>query len=295
MSEVYQRRWQLNIDGVPVILPSNDSLRCQFDVLHEYGNVITYSTFKIYNLSTATVSRYLKKNHLLEFSAGYVDNIGQIFIGTIINVYNVREGTDVITHILCSSGNRSREKHVINPATFARNTPAVQVIRYVVKEMGYGIEIKDEQFRFDATFLSNYTVYQDGFDALDDLSTSFSFKWALSMNVIKIKKYDEHTSSLLYEKAGDSPPLLVNKENGMEGRPEYTEVGFNIKVRLNPKFFIGGQIEVKSDFKTFKLGVMNLKEIPETIGDGVYTVWRIQYTGDTHGNDWTSKLTGFTI
>jgi hypothetical protein len=295
MGNIYQRRWYLSINGVRVINPSSDSLRCKFDVLHEFGDVITYSTFKIYNLAPSTVAQYFLRGNLLEFGAGYVDNIGQIFLGTITNVYDIREETDVITHVLCSASNKSREEHKITPVTFARNTPAAKIIRYVVKELGYGIDIKDEQFRFDATYLSNYTVFQDGFDALEDLSTSFSFKWAIVMGVIHIKKYDEFSKSILYEKAGDTPPLLVNKENGMEGRPEYTEVGFNIKVRLNPKFFIGGQIEVKSDFKTFKLGVMNLKEIPKTIGDGTYTVWRIQYNGDTHGDEWTSKLTGFTI
>jgi hypothetical protein len=286
MPSIFDRRWSLTLDGSLFFAESEDSLRCAFDILHEFGNVITYGNFQFYNLSETTITSAFKKGALFEFKAGYKENTGQIFIGTIVNVYSIRKEANVITHVLCSSGNKSKQKHVVQPKRFKKGTSVVEVIKYIVQQLGYGLQIKEDDFANDVTFVTGYTVHQDGFDVLEQLGTSYNFLWAVSMNVIYIIKHNSFLNNEVLE---------VNQNTGMEDRPQYTESGYTVKVRLNPQFYIGGRINIKSQYQDYKLGAMNLAEIPDRIGDGVYVVSKIHHIGDTHTDAWSSKLEGFTL
>ena len=286
MSDVFDRRWSLAVDGVQVVEPMADSLKCTFDIVHEFGGVIAYSVINIYNLSKQTVSQHLKKGSLLIFSAGYADNLGQVFNGTIVNVNTVRDDTNLITKITCTSGNKSRTKNVIASKTFAANTKPIGVIKYCVSQLGYAISIRDSDFSSEQSTTSPYAVFGDGIELLNSLSYTYKFDWTIEADTIVIIKKKSFR---------DGATILVSRETGMEDRPEYSEVGYVVKVRLNPKLRIGGRVDIQSDFRDFNFGALHFKEIPESVGNGVYTIKKITIKGDTHGNDWTSRIEGHTI
>ena len=79
----------------------------------------------------------------------------------------------------------------------------------------------------------------------------------------------------------------------MEDIPEFTDTGYNVKSRINPKFKIGKKVKIISDLRSLNYGAMHFRTIPDTSGKGIYKIYKIVINGDSHGTVWTSKIHGY--
>ena len=104
MSQYYDRRYEILIDGKPFIAAKDGpTFRCAFDVSINPSDINSTADIRIYNLNDNSVGTVLKRQRTITLRAGYVETIDTIFTGTIINTFQEREGPSGITRLLCKS------------------------------------------------------------------------------------------------------------------------------------------------------------------------------------------------
>lgn len=286
---LYDRRWSVDIDNKPFIEPLTDPkarpLQCSFKLEKEFGGVISYLELELYNLSNDSVAK-LSPESTLSFSAGYKEQFGEIFGGTIVNVKPQRRGLDTITTVLCTAGGISRKKRPIVAEGFGVGTHVKEMIKACVSSMQYALVIDEDQFDASEKSQSSATLMGDPITILNKLSLEYDFLWAIEgQSVVVIKKGKT--------RKGDA--VNISRTTGMVGVPMFDDVGYEVAVRINPKIRIGSKIKINSEFKNFQMGAQHFKEIPKTVGEGTYGVQKIIVTGDTSSEEWTMNLQGYTL
>ena len=115
MSQYYDRRYEILIDGKPFISATDGpTFRCAFDVPINPSDINSTADIRIYNLNDNSVGTVLKRKRTITLRAGYVETIDTIFTGAIINTFQEREGPSVITRLLCKSAQPPIERGTIS-------------------------------------------------------------------------------------------------------------------------------------------------------------------------------------
>jgi len=283
MSRFYSRQWEILLDNETFIAPtSGRQFRIVFNILVDFGGSISYADMAIYNLSQSTALKMLKRGAEFGFRGGYEDTIDYLFKGRITNILRERSGPDTITRILAKGGSQPKTQSV-NTA-LGKNAKVTEIIRACATATGYAITMDDDDFANVPPYARGYTSTGDPFVQLDALSRRHNFSYTIENDRIVV--------------VGDGSfrggaPIVVNELNGMEGIPEITENGVDVSLRLMPKLKIGGRVDIQSELATFNFGNMYFQDIPENAGTGVFNVHRLAHSGDSHGDKWTTRVTGF--
>jgi hypothetical protein len=284
MSSYNNRRWQLLIDGMVLIeQTAGRQFKCVFEILHDFGGYTSYGDIALYNLSTDTANKALKRGAVLTLRAGYVDTIDTIFVGTIRNVLRERQGPSTITRLICRGGKLPGEQGQINE-TLGNNAKVTEVIRACATAMGYPIVMDDDQFSDIEPYPYGYTLSGDPRVYLDNLTEAHQFDYVIENERMVIVRRGA---------ARQGDVTVVSQFTGMEGIPEITEVGVDVTVRLNAKIKIGGKYRIESDLATFNFSNLYFVDIPSSAGKGEYKIFRVSHTGDTWGDPWSTKITGY--
>ena len=90
----------------------------------------------------------------------------------------------------------------------------------------------------------------------------------------------------------DGVETEISALTGMVGSPEITEVGCDVIVKLNPQAKIGRKFKINSEFPRANFGNVYYTDIKDTVGQGTYSILRLQHSGDSYGDEWETKLTG---
>ena len=284
MPEFYDRRWSIDIDNKPFIVSSKDSVKCVFEVNHEFGGVISYMKIGIYNLSSKTIGSKIKNGAAITLRAGYKNNIDVIGEGVIINSYMSRFGADTVVNLICASSAKKPSDFPTISFTAEKGTSIASVIQTVCEKMKLTLVINKNDFKDLEKLKSGTSFSGDGFKIINDLSHHYEFDYTVANKTI---------FALKHGKTFNETPQVISQETGMEDMPEFTDTGYNVKSRLNPKFKIGHKLRIKSTMKVLNFGAMHFRNVPETTGKGVYKIYKIVINGDTHGKTWTSKLSGY--
>lgn len=278
MTANYDRRFEVLIDDEVFIAETPGmQFKVTFNILLDYNGFHSYADISIYNIGDEDRAR-LKKGVKLGFRAGYVDNIDYIFKGAIRNVFKERLGPDSPTRIIARGG--SQPKTSINK-TMGRNTRVVDLIRACVGAMEYPLVINEKDFETIPPYARGYALNGDPRVYLDTLANAHNFSYIVENERVVV------TLNTSYRQGG---VILINEFNGMDGIPEVTEIGCNVRVRLNPAIRMGKRIEVESEVKTFNFSNLYFQDVPEKAGTGLYRVFRLRYTGDSWGDDWTTAI-----
>lgn len=284
----YGRRWSIFINEKPFIDSGVDQLRCKFEVTHEFGGVISYIKISIYNLSKDTIEANLKSGNSISLNAGYINNIDEIATGVIINTYKSREGADTVINLICTTTYIAPKKIKPLKQTLQKNSSIHSIAQYIANQTGFKLKMKKEEFAKDPLIKKSITLFGNPIDILKNLSITYEFDFCfLNKTLLIVKKIKSFTFT------DTSSIQTLSMETGMEDIPEFTDVGYNVKSRLNPKYKIGQLLKIKSNLKSLNYGAMHFRNIPSTDGEGVYRIQKITINGDTHGEVWTSKLYGF--
>lgn len=283
MTSFYDRRFELLIDDKVVMAPLDErQFRVVFEIKIDTGGYISFADIAIYNLSQDTVSRLFKSNAVIKFRAGYVGTIDTIFIGRIRNILKERDGPDVITRLIARGGSLPKTASV--ERSLGEGVRVTDIIRTCVAAIGYPIVIQEEQFSSIPAYPRGYTLHGDPRAYLDELARTHDFSYVIDNDRIVINKNDSFRPG---------SPIVVSKENGMEGIPEISEVGCDVRTRLNPKIKVYGRIDIRSIYKSFNFGNLYFQDVPDSAGYGVYRVYQITHSGDSWGDDWSTQITGW--
>lgn len=284
MSSYTKRQFELSVDGSVLIAVTNGrQFKCTFEILHDFGGSTSYADIAIYNLKAETANKANLKGKSISFKAGYEDSIDNIFTGTIKNVLYERQGPSTITRLICRGGKLTEDQTQINE-TLGRDTTIVQLIRACVTAIGYPIVMDDSQFADIDPYVYGYQLSGDPKTYLEKLSKAHGFNYVLENDrMIVLRKG--------YTRQGDTH--IVSQFTGMEGIPEITEIGVDVTTRLNPKIRIGGKFRVESKLATFNFSNLYFVDIPESAGQGDHKIFKLAYSGDSKGDAWSTKITGY--
>lgn len=279
MSEIFGRRWSLSVGGVTLIEQTEDrQFRVTFNILIDFGGSNNYADIRIYNLSESTANKAFKKGARIVFEAGYVDTVDTVFIGNVKNILRERQGADTITRLIC----RSEQYSGFINQSFGAGVDVVTLIKACADALDYPYVITDSQFNDVPSYTGGYSLQGDARVLLDKLAVTHGFNHTVEngRRIILRNGYERNTS-----------PLVVSQFTGMEGIPQISEVGADVKMRLNPKLRIGGTIDIQSNLKTFNFSNIYFQDVPESAGTGIYKIQQISHEGDSWGDAWTSSVT----
>lgn len=282
-SKFYDRRWELLINDESFIPETaGREFKATFEVVNDFGGYVSYAEIAIYNLSPDTIRKVFTRDNTIGLRAGYVDSVDYIFRGRINNILRERQGPDTIVRIIARGGSQPKTQQV--NTTLGVNTTIVDIITECARALNYPLVIQAADFANIRPYPSGYALNGDPRDELDRLAQAHNFTYVIEndkMIVVAENSFRE------------GEPTIVDQFNGMEGIPEITENGANVSLRLSPNIRIGGRIDIQSELATFNFSNLYYSQIPESAGKGIYNIFRVTHTGDTWGDPWTTRITGF--
>lgn len=282
LTSFFDRRFEVLIDGEPIIAETSDKqFKVTFDIMLDYGGFISYADLGIYNLSDDTAGKVFKDGAVVSLRAGYVDTIDTLFKGRIRNVIKERNGPDRITRIIARGGSQPRQTIEL---TLGAGTSLVSIITACVTAMGYPVVIQQGDFEDVRPYARGYVLHGDPQTYLDQLARTHLFSYVVDNERVIITRNNSFRGG---------SPIIISQFTGMEGIPEITEIGCDVHKRLDPLLRIGGRVDIQSQLATFNFSNVYFQDIPGNAGTGVYRIFKLQHTGDSWGNVWTSRITGF--
>lgn len=227
--DLFRREIELNAGGKLLKSP----LTIHFDVEFDDTEKINTATIKVYNLSNSTIAGIIT-NSVVTLSAGYEEDMGEIFNGVAKDVKTTWQGVDKITVIQCVDEHGSYlTKKVVK--TFAPGTAASTVLKYLVSEAG--LSMGDFSPPTDFIYRNGKTLNGN----VDKLLKTVVKDTKSKMRIGSGKMYIRDSTK------GDATGFVLNKESGLIDHPEPIETeeetkdmgdkkkrsGYRLKMLLN--------------------------------------------------------------
>lgn len=281
----YLREWRIDIDGDKFIEGGDGrQFRVVFNVSVSPGNAQSFADIRIYNLSKGSV---INQDATITLYAGYKNKVDVIFTGTVRNVLPERDGASTATRILCRSGAPVKYRGSAN-GSYGESTKLVDVLRDLAKSWPLELIMDEKQFDDNPAFPSGYVTDGDIPTIIEDLSKQFNFDWVQDRGTLTISRIKRDRTTPIFE---------VNQFTGMVGMPEVTRgpdgLGVTVNMRINPSIRPFSRINVKSEFSTFNTGNIFIQQLSgDARANGIYNVFAMSYSGDTHGDVWDLTVDG---
>lgn len=117
---------------------ANNGLRIAFSVNRDEKRTPNNAEIRIYNLNPAAAQALAHADQVsVSLEAGYVDDVGQIFLGDLRSAKTRREGGDLVTTISGGDGESAIRAARIN-RTFPAGTPVSAVLKGLADALGVG-------------------------------------------------------------------------------------------------------------------------------------------------------------
>ncbi|MFA1738003.1 hypothetical protein [Lysinibacillus fusiformis] len=133
MSNLFMRKTTFLVGGREI----TDPLTIKFSVPFGDNDKVDTIDIQIYNLKDETINS-ISINQVAILSAGYVDDNGVIFSGTLKKKETKWEGLDKITTFKCIDCTLDYTRGVVK-RTYGRNTPASLILRELACDAGLAI------------------------------------------------------------------------------------------------------------------------------------------------------------
>lgn len=273
-----------NGNGVDV-----SNLRITFTVKKTSVQTPNEAEIKVYNLSSETAAQIQREFTRVILQAGYQNNFSVIFDGTAKQIKTGRDnGTDTYLHIFASDGDASYNFAVVNTTLSAGSSPTDHINAAASPMAAHGTTVGHIGNVGGQKLARGKVMYGNSRDYLRQSAQSSDSDWSIQDGKLQVVP----VRGLLPTQA-----VVLNSKSGLIGTPEQTNDGIKIRALLNPMLKIGGKIIVNnkdiqlatiSENKTTKGGQKaQPADKPATIADdGAYKVIKVEYNGDTRGNDW---------
>jgi hypothetical protein len=203
---------------------------------------------------------------LVRLSAGYKDNLTQIFYGALIHVEHSVEGADVITTLSTGDGAEEYRKKRIN-LSFGPGTKTADVFKAIVKQLGLKSG-NSSKFLLELQLSGSANIYAAGVSLagscareMTELCNSAGLEWSIQDQTLQI---------LARGKTLEGFAIVLNPGSGLIGSPVISNKGIvSGRALIVPDMIPGRQIEIKSRFV-----------------QGRYRLEKVTYDGDTAGGNW---------
>lgn len=266
---LFDRRWRVQVGSLDA-----SALACKFKISRSLYGYAGTCDLEIRNLSEDHRREILaspRRRTFVEVQAGYVDGLALLFRGDKRKAVPVREGTDWIVKITAGDG-----EHALRNARVARSfssgSTLQQVVQHIADAMGVGVGNAVTALRgatlggLDGTFTEGTVLHGLAASELTRLTSSAGLTWSIQDGVLQVLP----RGGALAREA-----LLLSSSTGLIGSPEIVNRRtINVKALLIPGLVPGQQVVIDS-----------------SVVRGAWRISTAEYTGDTHGQDWTAALT----
>lgn len=247
------------------------TLRVAFKVEKSTNRDPNKATVAIWNLSPDSRATLQSEERIpVTIEAGYVDEIGQLFVGDLEFAASERQGPDWVTEFESGDGSRQYRSARINES-LAAGTLLQDVLKKSSEALGLGLgnaleKIQSGDFKGGLQeFTTGVTLNGKASDILDKYMTAAGFEWSIQDGQLQVLRPNETTPELV-------PQLTFS--TGLIGSPELGDAG-KVRARslLRSRLAPGSKVEIIS-----------------TEVDGFFKIEKVVHAGDSWGNDWYSDL-----
>ncbi|MFW7187960.1 phage protein [Lysinibacillus sp. BNK-21] len=272
MSNLYMRKTTFLVGGREI----TDPLTIKFSVPFGDNDKVDTIDIQVYNLKDETINS-ISANKVAILSAGYVDDHGVIFSGTLKKKETKWEGLDKITTFKCIDCTLDYTRGVIK-RTYARNTPASLILRELARDAGLAIGDIDLPVDF---------IYRSG----KALNGKIKFLVSEIAKDCKAKLHINKGRMYVRDRAkGDKVGLDISKETGLIDEPEEIEEEVKDEKKSKSK-------NPKKKLKGYKIKMLlNHKITTDVIikltsrkVSGVFRVSKGEHKGDTSGTEYYTE------
>lgn len=279
MTELLNRDFTLNAGGLEIRSKTpqgkiRPTLKVTFRVELTLSRDLNSAEVSIYNLSK-TSRGFLSAGGLgagasvpTSISAGYVDNISQIFLGDLEYGRSFRNGADWITTL------QSQDGAVASTSRISESFKKIkigEVLRQLTERLGTNLGNAAEKAlagpqRGNVTeYIKGVVLHGNVIDEVDRIARQMGLRFSIQAGEARFLTPTETLSG---------KAILVTEDTGLVGSPEPGEDGIvSARMLLQPQILPGLRVKIQS------------AEI-----DGFFRVERAVYAGDTWGQDWYTDI-----
>lgn len=262
-------------------------LRVVFNIKKSLTESWSFMDLSIYNLADTVIDPKSK----IVVAAGYDDNFGEIFRGTVISSLKEKYGVDTLRRIICRSLSFEARAKSYMSVSYGNNTKVIDVLQGIAQAWGRKLHVEKGAFDTEQLLVNGFVADGDIPKILNELSVMYNFSWA------------EDLTTLFIDKQGVNPtstPIKIDMFHGLIGIPIATSDNLGVYTEfdcaLNPKIRINGTIDLKSEYASFSTDTMYIEQ-PRHKGNvsGIYKVLGVIHTGDNYSNSWLTHVKGMKI
>lgn len=248
-----------------------------FDVSRDLSAKPSQASIKIRNLSPAKRKALGESIGLcVRLSAGYENATGKfnglIHVGDVRTVTHSREGADWVTELATGDGEKAAQTARLSKA-YGKGTAASAPVRDLLEAMGASPQAiakataKLAAGTMGKTYANGTVMTGSASRELTRALKGFGYSWSSQNGEVEI---------IPIGKALDAPPVILSPVTGLIGVPSIAAKGqLSATSLLNPNISPGRLVSVQSSTVI-----------------GVFRVEKVNFTGDTYGDEWFCKVEG---
>jgi hypothetical protein len=281
------------------------NLRVSFNV--KKTSTDTFNTAKVSIFNMAADSRRFvdsfdleKRENILTVSAGYESTERVVFRGNVSLVSIDIQKPLVITNIEANDGEKAiNQLKFFPPISYAAGTYAKKIILDIIKKTGLPVKYFDWNTVTDKQYKNGFAFQGSAKVILNNLCNYVGVTWSIQGGQLKFLKIGESDGAPILNLTPEtgllSSPIRLNDIHaatfGNLSAAQKTEAtlnqkqakklsgGYEIKCLLQPVAEPGGVVLITS-------AAMKEKK---------FRILEVEHSGDTHGQEWISKLTTVAI
>lgn len=269
------------------------NMHFKFDVFASDVETPNTAVIRVYNLSQQTVNEAISEYSSVVLQAGYGDQPGEIFRGTVKQFRKGKErNVDSYLEILAADGDVGYNFGFVNK-TLEAGATGLQVFQALADSLGYPADPAAQSYLGGTGGIlpRGKVLFGLARSYMRDLATTRNLRWSIQKGVLTLIPLDAYLP-------GDA--VVINSATGMVGVPEATDQGITVQMLLNPQIKMGQSIRLNNkDITTtiikqqFFPGYtdLNLVATVDSSDDGTYRVIVVEHTGDTRDQEWYTKVT----
>ena len=246
----------------------------------------------IYNLNAKTENSIIQEGYRVIVEAGYGNNYGQIFDGTVLMCNRFKQdGTDYILNILAIDGDQFINEGFCS-FTYAKGQTARDVVQNIANQASNPIQLKYASPVLDTIKLSKgIAVHGSVKTTLSNIAKTINGTWFVDNGELYVIAYSDNSAKLPM----GNQAVELSEKTGLIGNPQQVQYGVAARCLLNPKIMPYGLIHIKNDLITGKLAEIgdysHGPTIPPVLDPaGIYRVCSVAFSGDTRGNAWYADI-----
>jgi len=272
MGNLYMRKTTFLVGGREI----TDPLTIKFSVPFGDNDKVDTIDIQVYNLKDETINSIAANKEAI-LSAGYVDDNGVIFSGTLKKKGTKWEGLDKITTFKCIDCTLDYTKTVIK-RTYGRNTTASLILRELARDAG--LAIGDIDLPVDFIYRSGKALNGKIKFLVSEIAKDCGAKLHINKGRIYVRD----------SKKGDNLGLDISKETGLIDEPEEVEEEMKdekgSKLKNDKKKIKGYKIKVLLNHRITTDVIIKLTSRKVS---GVFRVSKGEHKGDTSGQEYYTE------